>query len=696
MEKDGPIAVLIILILVIGTFAFALAHDEEAEGENGDTPPTGGGITVQGSANAFAASGKSWVITAPALYANLNDGYTGNDPYILSVRSADDYAKGHIPGAHNIPWREVFKEENLATLPTNKQIVVYCYTGHTATQVTGALNTLGYDAVTLKWGIASWTTNTDIAGSYYDRASEMRKLPVVLGSEPGDWGSGTVSIYDDIGQGCGDDEPTNGGSTPPPTGGEDEDLGAAANAWFSSGKPAAVSAPSLFDRLNDTDASNDPFVLSIRSADQYAKGHIPGAVNMNWKTLFTEENLSKLPDDDTQVVVVCYTGHTASLVTAMLGMNGFNSTALKWGMTSWSENADVAPSFYVRGTDCHNYEVCDGTDAGSMATGYLAGRTDDEILLEATHGYLSAGTRFIMASDLADLLGDADETNDPFVLSIRGAADYETAHIPGAVNIAWRELFSLDNLALLPHDDTLIVVACYTGQSASHVTALLNVLGYNATTLAHGMCSWTPASSHCYDNTTAQGDYPVVEGGEPGTMAEAETRDNGCGGDGPTGGAAFEGSADEWEMMRQKVEAYVSTIGSLTITNKAVYNNLMDDYTANDPYIVSIRSADDYVKGHIPAAVQISAGELLTEENIAKLPTDQQIVVYCYTGQGAMHVTAMLNLLGYDAISLKFGMCSWTDNSTIAYKCFSEGGQGNFPIITGTEPGEWAAAAPAE
>ena len=167
MEKDGPIAVLIVLILLIGTIAFAMAYEPEEDDGDGNGGNGGTGLTVQGASHASATSGKAWLITAPAVYANLNDGYTGNDPFILDVRAADTYAKGHVPGAVNIGWRDVCKEENLAKLPTNKQIVVYCYTGHTATQVVGALNTIGYDAVTMKWAFCAWTTNTDLAGSYF-------------------------------------------------------------------------------------------------------------------------------------------------------------------------------------------------------------------------------------------------------------------------------------------------------------------------------------------------------------------------------------------------------------------------------------------------------------------------------------------------------------------------------------------------
>ena len=87
---------------------------------------------------------------------------------------------GHIPGAINIPWREVAKQENLAKLPKDRQIVVYCYTGHTASQITALLNILGYDTINLKFGMTSWTINKDIAPGRYEEAKHSHNYPLVI------------------------------------------------------------------------------------------------------------------------------------------------------------------------------------------------------------------------------------------------------------------------------------------------------------------------------------------------------------------------------------------------------------------------------------------------------------------------------------------------------------------------------------
>ena len=107
-------------------------------------------------------------IAAVDLNTLITDGDPSNDPIIISVRKAEDYAKGHIPGAVNIPFTSIAKKENLRKLDPDKQIVVYCYTGRTGSQATAILNTLGYDAVNLLWGISGWTTDPVVAAKRFD------------------------------------------------------------------------------------------------------------------------------------------------------------------------------------------------------------------------------------------------------------------------------------------------------------------------------------------------------------------------------------------------------------------------------------------------------------------------------------------------------------------------------------------------
>jgi rhodanese-related sulfurtransferase len=122
---------------------------------------------VAGAAETYFSEGPR-TIQATDLFENLNDGDPENDPYIISLRSAEDYAKGHVPGAVNMSVKTLFTHENLATIPSDKDVVVLCYTGQTAGQATAALNMLGYQAYSLLFGMSSWTTDPDVFAKRFD------------------------------------------------------------------------------------------------------------------------------------------------------------------------------------------------------------------------------------------------------------------------------------------------------------------------------------------------------------------------------------------------------------------------------------------------------------------------------------------------------------------------------------------------
>ena len=77
-------------------------------------------------------------------------------PFIVDVRQPDEYNRGFIAGAVNIPLRELAK--NLQALPdVDKDIVVVCDTGHRSAIGMAVLQMLGYKkAKTLDGGLQAW------------------------------------------------------------------------------------------------------------------------------------------------------------------------------------------------------------------------------------------------------------------------------------------------------------------------------------------------------------------------------------------------------------------------------------------------------------------------------------------------------------------------------------------------------------
>jgi rhodanese-related sulfurtransferase len=49
---------------------------------------------------------------------------TDADVVIVDVRSKEEFAAGHIPGAVSIPWEEI--DNRYRELPRDKEIITYC------------------------------------------------------------------------------------------------------------------------------------------------------------------------------------------------------------------------------------------------------------------------------------------------------------------------------------------------------------------------------------------------------------------------------------------------------------------------------------------------------------------------------------------------------------------------------------------
>ena len=76
---------------------------------------------------------------------------------VLDVRTAEEYADGHIERAVNIDYKkDDFMDRAKATLPTGKTIAIYCRSGRRSANAASMLAPEGYVLVNLKGGIIDW------------------------------------------------------------------------------------------------------------------------------------------------------------------------------------------------------------------------------------------------------------------------------------------------------------------------------------------------------------------------------------------------------------------------------------------------------------------------------------------------------------------------------------------------------------
>ncbi|MDT8324521.1 MAG: rhodanese-like domain-containing protein [Bacteroidota bacterium] len=246
--------------------------------------------------------------------------------------------------------------------------------------------------------------------------------------------------------------------------------------------PSIVTAQAVYENVS---GANTWYIMDIRSAADYAKGHIPGAVNVTRADLLTHAAANNFASKE-RVVIICYSGQSAAWSTAILRMSGYNNvSSMKYGMSSWHPDFDSISS--KTGSDYQTQFVKDAAPAKPAAGDLPAintGKTTGAEILAARVAAVHAEDYGAAATSAAAVFAAPDQF---FILNYWIMGDYTgIGHIPGAYQYTPKaDLASDAFLKTLPTDKT-IAVYCYTGQTSANVAAILRVLGYDAKSLSFG------------------------------------------------------------------------------------------------------------------------------------------------------------------------------------------------------------------
>ncbi len=345
IKKQNLLKQLFLIVLLACTFAVVGCEDVEDETVLHEITETGSPVadqdqnqsvtdskTIIEATARYIDSGKSPTISPQDVFDNVVNGHS-SDYFLISLQKPEDYAKGHVKGAINIPYGQFYKKETLNKIPKNKKIVTICYTGHTASQAAMLLNQLGYEAYSMKFGMIGWTSNPGPMGT------------VKFFTKPADYPVDVTPV---------DVQPSN--NLPNINSGKsskEDIILTATERYLTSGKSPTISAEDIYKAI--TTGDNNYFLVSLQKPEDYAKGHVKGAINIPYSQLVKENQLRKLPLDK-KIVLICYTGHTASYSTMFLNQLGYDAYALKFGQMGWSSN--TAPmgtvKFFTKPAD---YEV---------------------------------------------------------------------------------------------------------------------------------------------------------------------------------------------------------------------------------------------------------------------------------------------------------------------------------------------------
>ena len=85
---------------------------------------------------------------------------SNNKPVVIDVRTADEFAEGHVPGAINIPHIDMEKRMSEITNLKDQMIVLYCRSGKRAGVAKGILVAGGFSKLDhLDGDFNAWSAN---------------------------------------------------------------------------------------------------------------------------------------------------------------------------------------------------------------------------------------------------------------------------------------------------------------------------------------------------------------------------------------------------------------------------------------------------------------------------------------------------------------------------------------------------------
>ncbi len=297
----------LILVFVLTAALFAGCSDDSTTTapEDATLTPAEQFTAMADAAIAYINGSAPSTVTATTLHDNIED-YT-----VLDIRSQTDYDAGHIEGAIWTSLGALMGDIASKSFPTDKPIVVACYTGQTAGHAVVALRTLGHEAHILKFGMAAWSTT--LAAKWTTNcgdglpAGNIETTDNPLTTEY-DWPSW-------------DTDATTGG----------EVLDARVSSMLAGGFKGITVAEMLSEGLDSY------FIINYFGEDDYlgngtagVPGHIEGAYQFTPSaSLGMDQQLKYLPTD-MPIVVYCWTGQTGSQVAAYLNLLGYEAYDLKF------------------------------------------------------------------------------------------------------------------------------------------------------------------------------------------------------------------------------------------------------------------------------------------------------------------------------------------------------------------------------
>ncbi|MGD8779777.1 MAG: rhodanese-like domain-containing protein [Ignavibacteria bacterium] len=242
---------------------------------------------------------------------------------------------------------------------------------------------------------------------------------------------------------------------------------------------------------------------------------------------------------------------------------------------------------------------------------------------------------------------------DQFIIAdLRSSGEFISGHIEGAVNITNSELFDFvkDN----SEQGKIIAIITTTGQAGAYYASLLRFYGFdNVCSLNFGMSLWNSQFSESITSIIRSNPSPNANLFDNKQYTKPDYTE--------LPAVAFE---NESASVGEKLEERIRLLINEGFTNKLLESLEFSD----DNYIFCFGNSEAYYlakssnttfPSHPIGAPLYSAfypKDLRSTKYLQTIPSTKKITVYSYSGQLSAAALSLLNVLGYDAVSLNYGL----------------------------------------
>ncbi len=322
---------------------------------------------------------------------------TDNKGILVDVRTPEEYAEGHLKGAVNINFKKRTFPDFITAIDKNKPVLIYCRSGNRSGKAALIMQSLGFKEVQdLAKGYKGWKAAKFEVEN--ENNTDNEKLQNLLAKK--------------------------------------EFKGAAVV-----GKSHQVGVEEFEKLVKEGKVT----LVDVRTAKEYASGHIEGAINVDLKNRHFADNALATITDEKPVAIYCRSGNRATRAMYAMSALGFKEVYnLDKGIKSWKAANKPLKTLAVKG-DIRHLDVANFNNAIVGQVGTL--------------------------------------------IDVRTPKEYTDAHIPGAKMIDYKNDNFKTEFAKLDRE-VPVLIYCRSGGRSGRAMKVLEKMGFKVYNLDDGFNQW--------------------------------------------------------------------------------------------------------------------------------------------------------------------------------------------------------------